>query len=47
MVNPEGSFYDGDWINDEEDGYGIEKSPKGHEYLGQYSKGKKHGKVSY
>ncbi|XP_020586694.1 phosphatidylinositol 4-phosphate 5-kinase 4-like [Phalaenopsis equestris] len=35
--------YEGDWVNGEYDGYGIERWAKGSRYCGQYSHGGRHG----
>ena len=41
--------YDGEWLNDEQSGYGVYKSLKGKLYEGNFLKSKRHGrgKVTY
>ena len=39
-----GATYNGHWVDDKQDGYGIETWPDGAKYEGFYKEGKKHGK---
>jgi len=36
--------FEGNWIDDEKDGYGVENFPDGTKYEGYFEKGKKNGK---
>lgn len=39
----DGSCYEGDFVNDEYSGQGVETSVAGHRYVGEFKQGKKHG----
>jgi hypothetical protein len=38
-----GATYEGEWVSDLQEGYGVERWPEGMEYAGEYRQGQKHG----
>ena len=40
----DGSVYDGEWIGENKDGYGIQTWPSGAKYEGEWKNNKIHGK---
>ena len=43
LVVAQGSRYEGDWVNDVQEGYGEEYFTDGTTYQGSYQNGHKHG----
>jgi len=39
----DGVKYEGQWLGDKQNGYGVEMCPNDARYEGQYNMGKKHG----
>lgn len=48
FIDPKGSTYEGDWVNDQQHGFGCETWEQGKiKFEGEYVQGKKNGKGRY
>jgi hypothetical protein len=43
-LHTNGARYEGNWVNDKQNGHGVEVWPDNARYEGEYLDGKKHGK---
>ena len=44
VIQPNGSIYEGDWLNNKQHGHGKKTYKDGNVYEGDWKKGKRHGK---